>query len=189
MSSVFLASAWCLGFSGVPKSGFSGVWGSGALFYTGGSGGFLGFLGFGGSGALFYTGGFRWFARRPLARRRTSPKGDTPGGGHPRRETRPEADIPEGRRARRRNSPKGDTPEGGHPRRETRPEADSRPEADNSKVDTHSLAVVPGPKKSARTGAGALRLRAKSPRPGAGALPPTDRRWILARLSSFGTDI
>jgi hypothetical protein len=118
-----------------------------------------------------------------------SPEGFSPKGGSPRRETRPGADIPEGRRARRPNSPEGDTPEGGHPQRETRPEADSRPEADNSKVDTHSLAVVPGPKKSARTGAGALRLRAKSPRPGAGALPPTDRRWILARLSSFGTDI
>ena len=107
MKSVFLASAWCLGFSGVPKSGFSGVWGSGALFYTGGSGGFLGF---GGSGALFYTGGFRWFARRPLAQRRKSPKGDTSGGGHPRRETRPEAKLPGGRHARRRTSSKGDTP-------------------------------------------------------------------------------
>ena len=72
------------------------------MFYTGGSGGFLGFLGFGGSGALFYTGGFRWFARRHLAQRRKSPKGDTSGGGHPRRETRPEAKLPEGRHARRR---------------------------------------------------------------------------------------
>ena len=97
--------------------------------------------------------------------------------------SRPKAEVPEGRHVRGRTSPKGDAPGGQTPRRET------RPEADNSKVDTHSLAVVPGPKKSARTGAGALRLRAKSPRPGAGALPPTDRRWILARLSSFGTDI
>ena len=80
------------------------------MFYTGGSGGFLGFLGFGGSGALFYTGGFRWFARRLLAQRRKSPKGDTSGGGHPRRETRPEAKLPGGRHARRRTSPKGDTP-------------------------------------------------------------------------------
>ena len=104
-SSVFLASAWCLGFQAFRILGFLGslvVWGSGALFYTGGSGGFLGFLGFGGSGALFYTGGFRWFARRPLAQRRKSPKGDTSGGGHPRRETRPEAKLPEGRHARRR---------------------------------------------------------------------------------------
>ena len=118
---------------------------------------------------------------RPKASR---PKAEVPEGRHVRG-----ADIPEGRRARRPNSPEGDTPEGGHPQRETRHEADSRPEADNSKVDTHSLAVVPGPKKSARTGAGALRLRAKSPRPGAGALPPTDRRWILASLSSFGNVI
>ena len=61
-----------------------------------------------------------------------SPEGISPKGGSPRRETRPGADIPEGRRARRPNSPEGDSPEGGHPQRETRPEADSRPEADNS---------------------------------------------------------
>ena len=68
-SKLFLASD--LGFTGIPESGFRGL----------GFGVWIWVSGFRGVWGLVLHRRLRWFARGHLARRRTTPKGDSPGGG------------------------------------------------------------------------------------------------------------
>ena len=69
-SKLFLASD--LGFTGIPESGFRGL----------GFGVWIWVSGFRGVWGLVLHRRLRWFARGLLARRRTTPKGDSPGGGY-----------------------------------------------------------------------------------------------------------
>ena len=68
-SKLFLASD--LGFTGIPESGFRGL----------GFGVWIWVSGFRGVWGLVLHRRLRWFARGLLVRRRTTPKGDSPGGG------------------------------------------------------------------------------------------------------------